>query len=477
MAVREYGARSLRWRLGGAQWGPFEGGLNLRDSYTEIAPSEFAAATNLTLDERGVATKRNASPTTAALAAASTPPGAVSVFFYSVTLNLFICQVGATLYKAAPGAATWTSFRNQSTSDPTAIADFPGAINYVHPVDGARFYDGATEGSSSPTVKGTAIAVWQNKLWATGDPGNPSRVYYSGLGPTGGWTPGTDFVDLREKDNKPTTCVFGGSGLLVFKEDSAYRINDSTQGAYQTIDWTTGSIGARAICGQDGRIFVWSADGLYQGNGLAPFENVGDRLRPRFLSANVNATTKPMISAASASGRVYFACPSVSATVPDSILEYNPRVGWIAEHYLNAQVGPFAKYSTAGVPAVSFASGSATIKDLFTSTTRTGFSASLTTGYVEPFGGRLGRLTRLTPQVFGTAGTAMTITVNYIAISGAPATWTSSFTLSSASGVQRPVLQPKIQGSAFQVAISDPNNIAAFSVEAIDADFVLSSLR
>src|SRR5437773_1203467 len=37
MAVRRYGSRSNRWRLGGAQFGPFEGGLNLRDSFTDFA--------------------------------------------------------------------------------------------------------------------------------------------------------------------------------------------------------------------------------------------------------------------------------------------------------------------------------------------------------------------------------------------------------------------------------------------------------
>jgi hypothetical protein len=191
----------------------------------------------------------------------------------------------------------------------------------------------------------------------------------------------------------------------------------------------------------------------------------------------VNSTTKPLISGVYLNGRVYFAFPRTSATIPDAILEYNPRVGWTMEHYLNAQVGPFAHYpSSTGIPRL-VRLGSATIKDLYTSTTRTGFSGTLTTGYVEPFGGRLGRLTRLTPQVFGTAGTAMTITVNYIAISGAPVTWTGSFTLASATGAQRPVLQPKIEGSAFQVSVTDPNNIASFSLEAIDADFVLSSLR
>jgi hypothetical protein len=478
MAVRQYGTRSIRWRLGGAQWGPFEGGLNLRDSYNEVAPSELTDGTNFTLDERGVASKRNDCPTTAALAGASTPPGAVTAFFFSISLNLFICQVGTTLYKAAPGAGSWTSFNTVSTSAVCAFVDFNKELVYTHLADGVFSYDGTTNTLRNAGIHGSCIAAWQNKVFVSGALDTPDRIFWCAIGDSHTWAGTLDSNSMREKDGKTVTALFGGSGLLAFKEDSTYRINDSTTGAYQTIDWNTGCVGPLAVCGSDEGIYVWGLDGLYRGSGLGSFVLVGDKLRPRFISANVNSTTKPLISAAYLNGRVYFAFPRTSATIPDAILEYNPRVGWTMEAYLNARVGPFVHYpSSTGIPSVSFASASATIKDLYTSTTRTGFSGTLTTGYVEPFGGRLGRLTRLTPQVFGTAGTAMTITVNYIAISGAPVAWTGSFTVASATGAQRPVLQPKIEGSAFQVSVTDPNNIASFSLEAVDADFVLSSLR
>jgi hypothetical protein len=71
---------------------------------------------------------------------------------------------------------------------------------------------------------------------------------------------------MREKDGKTVTALFGGSGLLAFKEDSTYRINDSTTGAYQTIDWNTGCVGPLAVCGSDEGIFVW---GLTASTGAA----------------------------------------------------------------------------------------------------------------------------------------------------------------------------------------------------------------
>jgi hypothetical protein len=136
--------RSIRWRLGGAQWGPFEGGLNLRDSYNEVAPSELTDGTNFTLDERGVASKRNDCPTTAALAGSFNPAGGGDAFFYSVSLNLFICQVGTTLYKAAPGAGSWTSFNTSLDRPVCAFVDFNPELVYTHLVDGVFSYDGTT---------------------------------------------------------------------------------------------------------------------------------------------------------------------------------------------------------------------------------------------------------------------------------------------------------------------------------------------
>src|SRR5439155_1456633 len=119
----------------------------------------------------------------------------------------------------------------------------------------------------------------QNKLWISGIPGGPAyRMHWSAAGDETVWDT-NDFVDFREKDDKPIVALFGGSGLLAFKEDSTYRVNDSTKGAFQTIDWTTGCVGPLALAAQDGQIFVWSNDGLYKGDGFSRFVNIGDKLR------------------------------------------------------------------------------------------------------------------------------------------------------------------------------------------------------
>lgn len=454
--------------------GPFPGGLNIRDAYTEIAANELADGTNFTLDERGVAIKRNDCPANATFAV---PPGAVTAFFFSSAINYAIIQVGTTLYRSTNlgGGGGWTSFKVLSTVSVCAFADFANKLVFTHAADGTFTYDGTTLTLVAATRNGTCIAAWQNKVWVGGVPsatGSRYRVGWCAAGDATTWA-ATDFVDLREKDDQPMTALFGGSGLIAFKESSLYRINDSTTGAFSTIDWNSGCVGALAVCGSDEGIFHWGLDGLYRSSGIGPSVLIGDKLRPRFLSANINATTKPMIAGVYLNGRVYFAFPRANAFSTDAIMEYNPRTGWLMEPFFSgAQVGPFVKYAVAGVWQASFASASATIKDLFTGTTRTGFSCSLTTGYLEPFGGKLARVLRLRPELTLPAAAPIVCGLNYTDASGAPQVLTFPSTTFTSAGTQRPNFWPASVGRAFQVFLNDTATpLASLSVlqAAIDA--------
>lgn len=450
MAVRVPGQRSVRWRLSGIGEGAWVGGLNLRDSYLEVAPNELVDGTNLTLDERGVAIKRNDCPASADFPA---PPGAVTAFFWSTVLQLAIIQSGTTLYKCAIGGGAWTSFRTTGSAAVASFCDFAGKVVYCHPADGTRTYDGTTDAVADATITGVAIATWQTKVWVARP--NSTQVNFSALGAV--TFAAADFQNFKEKDDKPLTALFGGSGLLVFKEDSTYRVNDPTSAAFQTIDWTTGCVGARAVIGQDGLIFVWGIDGLYEGNGFGRFANIGDKVHPRFFSSNVNATTKPLISAVSYNGRVYFAFPRTSATIPDGLLELNPRVGWLMESSLGgAQIGPLTKYLAAnGQTRAIFASGSATIKELLTGTTRTGFSCSLLTGFQQPFGGYLANIMRLGVSLNLPGTTPPAIKLNYLNMGSIPATWGPFVDTIAAAGAQQASVMPRIRGRAFQLSIDD----------------------
>lgn len=467
MAVRVPGQRSVRWRLSGLGEGAWTGGLNLRDEYTEVAPNELMDGTNLTLDERGKAIKRNDCPTTADFPA---PPGHVDHFFYSQATGWAIIQVGTTLYRCTIGAGAWTSFRVCSSALRCAFCDFNSTVVYVHAADGVRRIDGAgTDTAVAGSPVGFEIAVWQNKVWVAG---GGSRLRWSGLGDATVWN-ANDFVDLRDKDDQALIALYGGtSGLLVFKEQSTYRVSDSTTGAYQTIDPSVGCVSTRGVVAQDGLVYTWGLDGLYQGNGFGRFVNIGDKLRPRFTgpTSNVNSTTKPLITATTQGGRVYFAFPRTSSTIADAILELNPRVGWLMESYFGgAEVGAFATYLNGGISFVAFASGSASIKRLFTGTTRTGFSCSLLTGYQQPFGGYLCNIMRMGVSLNLPGMTPPAVKLNYLNMGPLPQTFGPLTLLIPAAGALQANAMPRIRGRAFQLSIDDAaaplNSLSVFDAQ------------
>jgi hypothetical protein len=247
-----------------------------------------------------------------------------------------ILQIGVTVYKAARGGGAWTSFRTASTDKPCAFCDFNGQLVYVHPDDGVRTYTGAADASANTTVKGRTIAVWQNKVWVGSDV-SPT-VWWSNVNDAATWTTATDFNKFREKDDKPIKALFPSSGLLVWKQDSFYRVNDSTTGAYQTVDWQLGALSQNAVAAGRGRIYVWTLSGPAKTDGLAPLVPVSDRFRSYFsLAAAVQAPGSTYISAAydEQRNRIFFAVNKSSNVLPDALVEINAASGAITIHQIS----------------------------------------------------------------------------------------------------------------------------------------------
>src|SRR5207244_2471450 len=153
-------------------------------------------------DERGGAGKRlgmikyNGSPFEASL---------VTNTFYWPSGQNEITQCGAKLYKD-----TGASFKTFTTTERCGMCDFKGLLIFIHPTDGLFKYDGTTVTALATGPKGNTVTAWQNKLWAAGDPtaGAKPRVYFSAAGDETSW-PGTNFVDLREKDTEAVVCLTG----------------------------------------------------------------------------------------------------------------------------------------------------------------------------------------------------------------------------------------------------------------------------
>ncbi len=249
----------------------FSGGVNYIESpYTLPQPFLPPGAFNVTIRGRQLVSRFGTR-----LAGTLTATG--QYIFYSSRLNLFFSQEGTGFYKYTISATNQalsarTNVTTFTTSAKCMAVEFAGVLVVVHPVDGVFTYDGTTWTNRSTTVKGTCIATWQNKAWVAGDSSNPSRVWWSNAGTPNTWTTSTDFVDVREVDDRAVTAIGGGNGmdvvgrpsLNVFKTNSVYRIYSSSTGAYTTLDGWRGATGSESVTSAQGTIYFCNYYGIYR---------------------------------------------------------------------------------------------------------------------------------------------------------------------------------------------------------------------
>ena len=323
----------------------FSGGLNLRDSPSELDDNESPDCWNVELDNRGGVVKR------LGLTKYNSSQLNTSAFkrvYYSPMLQIMVGQQGASLYTST-GSGVWSAIRKTFTSSATVgFCDFQGYIVCVHPVDGVWVSaDGTTWSQTSggaanmEAVRGNTVAAWQNKVWVGGDTFNKPRLWASNAGNPQLWTVASDYVDIRDKDNEKITCVGAGQGmddigrpgLLVFKEESCYRVysaNATTGFNYTTLSTHYGAAGTLAVCASEGMIGAISRKGIIVTDGVKEPVLVSAKVQPLFDPDQIAFAYSDLMAAGVAHQRhMVFSMPLVGSTVNSITLQYSPSVGWI----------------------------------------------------------------------------------------------------------------------------------------------------
>lgn len=295
---------------------------------------------NITLDERGGIAKR-LGLTKLNTGAAIDGTNTVQNLFFSTILNTNIVQTQTKIWKTTD-FVTITAVATMTTAARMDFCDFAGKLVGVHPVDGVFDYDGTTWASRNATVKGNAIAAWQNKCWVTGDPtaGQKARVWWSNINSSATWTTASDFVDLREKDEASCTAIGAGEGmdivgrpgLLVFKEESTYRINSSTTGAYTTLDSDIGAASSLSITTLGNRTVAFSKHGLWGTDGVSHPVDLVPKLKPLFTTDGLALDQLSKACAGVYRDRMLFSFPRKNSTVNNLTIEYHPQQGWSVVH-------------------------------------------------------------------------------------------------------------------------------------------------
>ena len=320
----------------------FSGGLNLIAAPSEFGPTETPDCMNITLDERGGVVKRLGLTKIANHSTTATQP---AILYYSRALDKLMLQIGTGLYKSDDGGTTWSAaLKTFSTSARVGMCDFLGKVVVIHPADGAFTYDGASFSAKvTNSPNGNTIAVWQNCLWSAGDPAQTSRLTRSDIGAIT-WPAGPITNDLRAKDDTAITAVIaaGVNALLVYKEESIYRVQDSTTGAYMTLSPTYGASGPLCVALNHGLCAAISRRGINVTDGMKNPELVTDKIEPYFRFDQLAYSTSTDWCAGVFRDRFVFSLARTGATANNAMLEYSPAHGWIVPHSVGVQ--SFASY-------------------------------------------------------------------------------------------------------------------------------------
>lgn len=371
----------------------FSGGLNTRDTESELAEHEFPFSLNVTLDERGGIQKRLGY--TARHAAHGS--GLVSNLFDWATRGWKVAQIGTGMH--IDGGA---SFHTWTTTARVGMCEFLGNLVMIHPVDGVRVYDGTTITTPVNSVNGNTCAVWQNRVWFGGDPANPPRVAYSDIGSVGR-TSVNQYNDLREKDSALITCLAGASGmdisgrpgLLAFKADSSYRIHDPNTGAYTTIDPAIGCGSNIGAISAYGRTYGVSSRGIYSTDGLTPMAENSQLIETVFHKTIINQDRPDLYAAGRFQDRLRFSLPKVGETANSIVFEIHPAQNWVVQHSDAASC-----YASVGRGATDLIMGSPSVNGMIYnaytggSDNGTAITSKLRTRWLEPAQGYKTRIRR-----------------------------------------------------------------------------------
>lgn len=254
--------------------------------------------------------------------------------FYSPLLGLTLTQGGTKLYRAD----NTTSVHTFTTSGCVTFAELGGKVIVGHPVDGLwTSTDGTTWTKiAAPAAPTTAncICTWMSKLFVGMADGT---VHWSAASDPLTWS-ATDFNAVWTKDQKPIVALAVGSGqdiqgrpgLLVFKQESVYRINDSGTGAYTVLDTSHGAGGPKAVVGVGARVCWIGKGGIWwwREDQASPV-NCSDLLRPLWRNEQLSFNNQGGWAAGRRLNRAYFSCSSLTSTTNDIAIEFHPDEEWV----------------------------------------------------------------------------------------------------------------------------------------------------
>jgi len=178
-------------------------------------------------------------------------------------------------------AGTWTSKRTGLTAGSKAqFADFLNATFMVNGTEATAMWDGGagnfvTTGSASGAPIGKYIATFVGRIWISGNPTHPDRVYWStrptlATNQTVSWvtsdTDDSQWGDISPNDGENVTAMKKYKNwLVVFKQNRIYKISNIST-VDQDPGYVVGTYSAESVVETKEGLFFHHSSGFYQFN-------------------------------------------------------------------------------------------------------------------------------------------------------------------------------------------------------------------
>jgi hypothetical protein len=208
----------------------------------------------------------------------------------------------ATTIRAEQTAGT----RWEWVQGPLATDESPNQGPYygMNGVDTPQYWDGTSDNTEDwvagagqgEVPDGTPYLIYaQDRMWATGDPDYPGRIWKTGINDDSTPLPDpcnwdTDLIDDIDPDDGQITTGLGTVGpyVIVFKERKSYVISDGASGIYRTLSSSIGCSSHRSIVETtQGTLFLSEDLGVCITDG-SNIRVVSDKIKP--LLATISET-------------------------------------------------------------------------------------------------------------------------------------------------------------------------------------------
>lgn len=243
-------------------------GLNNRDLSIHIGDNQAQDLMNVNFDINGGLQKKNGYIKYSAID--TNPVKSTFAFNKSDGTKYVIAASGTSIFNVTNGIAV--SIKTGLTSGQRfTAAVYKDTIYMVNGTDGVMKWDGATFATISglPFANCKYIVLHKNRMYFSGDPVNPSRVWFSELGDQEN-VQALDFIDINTNDGDLImSLVEHMDNLVVIKQNSLKVLTGTGPQAYTVVDeyLTKGTVSHWSVISILGELYYLSREGVYMFNG------------------------------------------------------------------------------------------------------------------------------------------------------------------------------------------------------------------